>query len=401
MVAVRVPWCLPWPMVLLPLAGCSLIQEDPADQDTTPGDTSGDAIGDVAPDTHEASGGDATVDAVPEIEVGPGGCHAFAVSGTLVANEVEGVFTLGGEVDLGLGGPLPDAVIFEFYSDATGSFDLGSGGNENYKTCAQCVRFVQDIDESGGVSAKNFFQKRGTLAIDPTTPPNGTRLSVTLSDLEMIEVTIRGADYHTTPVDNGACYVREQALTLATGSCEPLCGDHSCGPDGCGGECGKSCGATKTCRLDGSTCELTPSCVPIALAGELLNTAPGVFRIDVSEHGLGAVGEGDFLQIEFYKNATGTFDLAAPANRNYATCDQCVRLVVDGETELFQRKGELVVSDISVPIGDPETDGYADLQLRGIVLEQVIIDDQFNSMPLEGGGCIELLDGGIVSTLPE
>ena len=105
-------------------------------------------------------------------------------------------------------------------------------------------------------------------------------------------------------------------------------------------------------------------------------------------------------QIEFYKNDTGAFDLATPTNHNYATCDQCLRLVLDGRTELFQRKGEVTIADISVPIGDPATDGYLDMQLDGVVLEEVVIDEQFNSMPRDGGGCVELVDGRITSTSP-
>ena len=218
--------------------------------------------------------------------------------------------------------------------------------------------------------------------------------------LEMIEVTIRAADFQTTPVPGGACYRAPASFTLETGACKPECGDHACGPDGCGGECGRTCREGERCRIDGALCETTPTCIELALGGTLDNIKAGVFRVEVTGAGLGAVNGDDFVQIEFYKEDTGTFDLAGTANRNYATCNQCLRLVVDGRTELFQQRGQLVVSDVSVPLGDPETEGFVELGLNGVVLEEVVIDEEFNSMAIDGGACVRLVDGTISSPLP-
>lgn len=391
------------PALTLPLAACP--QDDaPADQDTLAPDTTADeetAAETVAPDTIDTIAPD-TIE--PEVDatddVAPIGCLPFSPTGDLVARDVPGVYQLGGRVDLGLGGPLPDAMIFEFYEDATGTFDLASGGNENYKTCKQCIRFVQDIDPDGIVPAKNFFQAGGAITIDPATPPNGVDLVVTLTALEMVEVTIRAADFQTTPVENGACYRGPPSLALETGQCKPECGERVCGPDGCGGTCGAGCRDGERCRLDGSRCEIESTCVEVALEGTLLNLDAGVFRLDVTELGLGAIAGEDFVQIEFYKPDTGSFDLGSGQNRNYATCNQCVRVVVDGRFELFQRRGRLVVADVSSPMGSPELDGYVSLELQSIVLEEVIIDDEFNSMPMPNGACIELIDGVIASPLP-
>lgn len=407
MSVVRSLWSLP--LIVLPWAACDSGKDTPADiaqpdtiqpdtvqpdtvqPDTTQPDTS---LPETVADTED------TADDTGEVDIGPIGCASFELSGDLVAKDAPGVFQLGGNVDLGLGGPLPDAVVFEFYSDETGSFDLAADGNDNYKTCSQCVRFVQDIDPTGATPSKNFFQKAGRLTIDASTPPNGTDIKLTLEDLEMIEVTIRAADFQTTPVPDGACYEGPPALTLETGACVPACGAHACGPDGCGGECGTACPGEQQCRIDGSTCESTPTCVDLAITGTLDNIAAGVFRVEVTELGLGAVGADDFVQIEFYKDQTGTFDLAGPSNRNYSTCNQCVRLVVDGRRELFQQRGEMVIGDVSVPLGEPETEGFVDLVLNGVVLEEVVIDEEFNSMPIDGGACVRLVDGRVSSPLP-
>jgi len=262
------------------------------------------------------------------------------------------------------------------------------------------VRLVQDIDPTGSTPARNFFQKAGTLAIDETTPPNGTDLILTLTDVEFVEVTIRAADFQTTPIEGGACFEHPGALALETGACKPACGDHVCGPDGCGGVCGDGCRGDDRCHLDGSMCEAVSTCVQIAVQGALDNTSAGVFRVDVTRLGLGAVDQEDFVQIEFYKDEVGTFDLASTANQNYSTCKQCFRLIVDGRTKLFQRSGSLVVSPASIPLGDPETDGYVDLQTSSIVLGEVVIDEEFNSMALPNGACVELVDGQLSSPVP-
>jgi len=404
MSVVRKVWSLP--LMALSLLACDSGEDTPADvtrpdtaqPDTVPPDTAQPDT--TPPDTAPPDTAADTTQDTLETDTGPVGCAPFELTGDLVAKDAPGVFQLGGEVDLGLGGPLPDAVVFEFYSDETGTFDLAADGNDNYKTCSQCVRFVQDIDPSGATPARNFFQKAGRLTIDASTPPNGTDIVLTLEGLEMIEVTIRAADFMTTPVPDGACYEGPASLELKTGVCAPACGDHVCGPDGCGGECGTPCGDRQSCRIDGATCEATPTCVDLALTGPLANIAPGVFRLEVTELGLGAVGGDDFVQIEFYKDQTGTFDLAGASNRNYATCNQCVRLVVDGRRELFQQRGDLVVGEVSVPLGDPETEGFVDLMLSGVVLEEVVIDEEFNSMPIDGGACVRLVDGRVSSPLP-
>jgi hypothetical protein len=94
---------------------------------------------------------------------------------------------------------------FEFYSgietSLMGTFDLSMGNQNNYKTCAACVR-AYSVDQSG-MPIKTFFQKSGsvTLSEDPLT--NG-HLIASFSNLELEEVTIAD-DYTSTPVTGGEC----------------------------------------------------------------------------------------------------------------------------------------------------------------------------------------------------
>jgi hypothetical protein len=366
-----------------------------ADSEVAP-DTAGDTgetsdPGDTA-DTSE-DGADTTG---PEVDaVGPE-CAELALTGSLEANDVAGVFTLGGEVDLGLGDPgIPDIVVFELFSDEAGTFRLGQGANENYATCNQCVRVIEDASSG---SARQFFPTAGAIEVEYL-GSSGREVRFTLSGLEMVEVTIRQADLRSVPVEDGGCYRRVGAFSLETAACVATCGDHVCGDDGCGGVCGDGCQAG-VCSLDGLRCEADGStCQDVTVAGTLANPAAGVYRLSLTELGLGAVSATDFLQIEFYENATGGFSLGAGTNRNYRTCGQCVRLIVDGSREFFQREGLLTVSPASEPIAVPGEDAFVDLTFSGVVLQEVTLDDEFNSTPKPGGACVRLLvDGPLRST---
>jgi len=355
--------------------------------------------GDSGHDVTTSSDADATTpsetttpDVTPDT-VAPA-CLPFNVTGELVANDVPGAFTLGGTRDLGLGDGRPDALVFEFYTNATGTFDLGSSLNDNYASCDQCLRVVQDIDPSGAEDPRHFFQKAGTLVVDASSPPESGRLLVEVRDLVLQEVTIF-ADYHTEPVKGGACYEAGASLVYQTAACVPTCGERACGPDGCGGECGAGCGQGQRCLLDGSACTSDPACYPLSLrGGELDNLAAGVYRLDTTQKALGALAESDFLQLEFYARQTGTFDLAEAPNDDYATCKQCVRLVLDGKREFFQAEGELVLDATSDPLGDPEAvppGGALSARVTDLRLIEVTYDEEtFHTEPVPNGACIDL-----------
>ncbi|MCC6621255.1 MAG: hypothetical protein IT385_08370 [Deltaproteobacteria bacterium] len=320
-------------------------------------------------------------------------CQPLTLSGKLKANAVPGTFTLGGGADLGFGDARPDALVLEFYTNETGLFDLAAGENKSYATCDQCVRIVQDIDAEGA-QPKHFFQKAGKVLIDEATPPEEGYLNVELQDLELVEVKIF-ADYHTEPVAGGACYKAEAPIVLETEPCVPACGDNVCGPDGCGGTCGSGCADGERCLLDGSGCEANPGCFPLTLrGGRLDNLSAGYYRLDTTSAKLGAPAQEDFLQLEFYSRLTGAFALDEPPNDNYATCRQCVRMVLDSRREFFHAAGSLVVGTGSDPLGDPEAEppgGALSVTLVGLrLIESVLDEETWQMIPVPNGACIDV-----------
>jgi hypothetical protein len=85
---------------------------------------------------------------------------------------------------------------------------------------------------------------------------------------------------------------------------------------------------------------------------------------------------------------TGTFDLSAGGDDNYATCSRCVRVVdpsVSGKG-FFQQSGTLVVDATS-----DQLNGLASGTLTNITLIQVNIDpNTFVSTPVPNGACLHL-----------
>ena len=72
-----------------------------------------------------------------------------------------------------------------------------------------------------------------------------------------------------------------------------------------------------------------------------------------------------------------------------------------GAAQHVQRSGDLIISDASVPTGDPATDGFVAFDMVGVVLGEVLLDEEFNSMALPNGRCVEIVDGTLSSPLPE
>jgi hypothetical protein len=122
-----------------------------------------------------------------------------------------GVYQVGsdGSTNLGFGGMAPDRISFEFYSQATGTFNLAVGNDRNYATCNQCILILQDV--SGSNPQKYFFQTAG-LPHDRhehgpgSLPSRSSRLS--WSDVTLAEVTIDPDNLFTSTLGclNGDCY---------------------------------------------------------------------------------------------------------------------------------------------------------------------------------------------------
>jgi hypothetical protein len=172
-----------------------------------------------------------------------------------------------GAVMTDLGGT--STVQFEFYSgietSLTGAIDLSAGNQNNYSTCAACIRVI--VNDTTGMPVKQFFQDGGTLnlSIDPLTSEHMTG---TASDVSLIEVTIDSQTFASTPVVGGTC-VTLGTLALDAGpaplawtcndaayndgvTCDCACGAHD--PDcdlpaatvtGC--TAAQTCGGDDTC----------------------------------------------------------------------------------------------------------------------------------------------------------
>ncbi|MGM0577900.1 MAG: hypothetical protein ACQEXJ_19395 [Myxococcota bacterium] len=368
--------------------------------DTAPdvADTQPDTAPDVA-DTQPDSAPD-IADAQPDVpdtvddtDAGPAECGTLALSGELIEAQ-GGLHVI--EADLGLGSPdVPDVLQLEFYSDETGTFDLASAANDNYAYCEQCVRVLVDVDQDGNV-ASQLFQAAGTITVG--SPPQSGPTTVTLEGVVLEEVTIESETFQSTPVPDGTCYEVPTPTTLEPPVCEPDCTGKVCGPDGCGGTCGEC--TSGTCAVDGSECASAGTCQQVNIAGTVSAHPefPQAYLQDLTGQGLGATSEPDSLNLEFYAEDIGTFDLAPAPNDSYATCEQCVQVVVDAgtayERRFFQTGGTITVNEGSDPFA-----GLIDTALTDVTLVEVTIDPEtFETTPVSGGACMELDASNPVTT---
>jgi len=86
------------------------------------------------------------------------------------------------------------------YADAAyvGTFALGEGPDASYGSCAHCAMALYGTTFEGA-----YFADRGsvTFAADPF----DRHLSLSMSDVRLVEVTFEGSDLHTVPVPGGGC----------------------------------------------------------------------------------------------------------------------------------------------------------------------------------------------------
>lgn len=185
-----------------------------------------------------------------------------------------------GAVSTDLGAPAGSTtdIQFEFYAgiepSLVGSFDLTAGNQNNYMTCATCVRVV--TVDSMGMIVKQYFQDGGTLTLtaDPLTSKHMTGM---VTNLSLVEVTVDPMTFTSTPVVGGVC-LSMGTLTLNAGpaplawtcaeaaygdgaTCDCACAAHD--PDcdiaaapvaGCASA--QTCAANDTCV---NTCHVLPT----------------------------------------------------------------------------------------------------------------------------------------------
>jgi hypothetical protein len=162
-------------------------------------------------------------------------------------------------------GGAEDFVGFQFYSgdnfdgQQPGSFELGTGVDDNYATCGRCVLVERDAAAVGSAGNTRFYATSGTLDIDDGSEHMDGRPSLTISDVTFVEVTIDPDTYVSTPVEDGDCYhVASYSLELPTPSWDcpaTSWGDNIC-DCGCGIpdlECSSpQVGACESCTGTGS-----------------------------------------------------------------------------------------------------------------------------------------------------
>jgi len=150
---------------------------------------------------------------IPGEHAFPATCKPAVLDGTRVrvsdcGDGSCGLYQVGsdGMTDLGFGGTLPDIISFEFYSQATGTFNLAIGNDSNYATCTQCVLIFQDLNGPQDAQ-QTFFQTGGTLTIDMNTVPGiADDVGLSWSNVTLAEVTIDPTTFTSTLVPGGDCY---------------------------------------------------------------------------------------------------------------------------------------------------------------------------------------------------
>jgi subtilisin-like proprotein convertase family protein len=107
----------------------------------------------------------------------------------------------------------------------------------------------------------------------------------------------------------------------------------------------------------------------------------------------------DYFQLEVYNDDTGTIDLTAGAQANYATCNQCIRVIADinedEPTFFFQSEGTLAIDPASEPL-----DGLIDATVTDLTLVEVTIANDFTSTPVPNGECLFVASLDIVVEAP-
>lgn len=192
-------------------------------------------------------------------------CVQVAIEDLAVTGSQEGYIAYEGapsvEVDASNGN---DIFSIQFYQldgfSTTGAIDLASAGiNDNYATCTECVLVYADIDDEAQTQGKIYFQEAGTLNL--SLDPYQLNLSGSLEGLKLIEVTINGDTYESTPVANGSCIelVSAQTLSYTGWTCDYAT------TYGTGGDCDCECGAAvdPDCQVASPTvagCEAGETC---------------------------------------------------------------------------------------------------------------------------------------------
>ncbi len=282
---------------------------------------------------------------------------------------------------------LPDIMTLHFEQDGyvlkKGTIDLG-GENAQYLTCVECIRLFEDMDFENNEYGRTFFQQSGELVFEEV--KEGTFESKGHGSFRLVEVEIDDYTYESTPVPGGACYEVEN-LTWDT-ICVPQCKDKICGPDGCGGECGEGCGEEKACSPDQKSC-VDWDCDEITMTELADNDAqiyPGdrIYSYTYSiTPDLGSADKVETLRFAMYGNIQ-TMRKYKLYGTNLRSSDVVFTLYEDGERMYFQQSGIVEFS-----VFDLDT-GYFEAALTSVRLAEIDVDEDFGSIIVPGGKCVEI-----------
>jgi hypothetical protein len=234
-----------------------------------------------------------------------------------------------------------ETIRLEFWEDGgafngadIGTFDLSTGGDDNYSTCSRCFRGSTAGNFGSPYAAPQFLQSAGTLVLEATSDQLNGAVEGTVTDLTLIEVTIDPATFVSTPVANGTCLYLASAPVVAGGgvvvppewTCDPAWYGDSDADLIC--DCG--CGAVDPNCADatGASCDF---CADTSLGGcnEGLG-CPGT--IDQANNAVctgGGVPAGWTCTDGFYGDGDcdcgcGVIDVDCAGDEAVAACDFCI-----------------------------------------------------------------------------
>ncbi len=99
----------------------------------------------------------------------------------------------------------------------------------------------------------------------------------------------------------------------------------------------------------------------------------------------------DFMFFNAGNQDTGTSDLGAAPDDNYATCERCLQLCMDVNQSTFDCDKWFFQSAGTIVVNAPPEDGALDVTVSGLrVVESVVDPDTFESTPVPGGQCFDL-----------
>ena len=99
----------------------------------------------------------------------------------------------------------------------------------------------------------------------------------------------------------------------------------------------------------------------------------------------------DFMFFNAGNQDTGTFDLGAAPDDNYATCERCLQLCMDVNQSTFDCDKWFFQSAGAITINAPPENGVLDVVVSGLrIVESTVNPGTSESTPVPGGECFDV-----------